>query len=368
MEIIANDLEDKDIMDLQLHKFSEIDLTDTFFDSLRESYPEFDAWFRKKSDEGATAYTYYINGALADFLYLKVEDEVLLDVDPALPKKKRLKVGTFKVDNESRHTTRGERFMKKIMDVAIAEDVDEVYVTIYPTGSLTKLIHMFEVFGFIHIAVKPHEGRNSEEVLVKDMRIHVDDLVLDYPFIKKTGSNKYVLSIKPEYHTRLFPDSILNNEQKYDLIRDVSEPNSIYKIYICWMKGVNHLRRRDKLIIYRTNDHMGPAKYRSVCTSVCTVSEVKTYEDFADEEEFVKYTNRYSVFSEQELSGWYKTKKHFTVIKMLYNIAFTKRVINKVMKEHVGLQPDYWGFFKLTEDQFDKLLELGEIDERYIVD
>ena len=48
---------------------------------------------------------------------------------------------------------------------------------------------------------------------------------------------RYVLSINPEYHTKLFPDSILTNELKYDLIQDVSETNSIYKIYVCWMGG-----------------------------------------------------------------------------------------------------------------------------------
>lgn len=82
----------------------------------------------------------------------------------------------------------------------------------------------------------------------------------------------------------------------------------------------------------------------------------------------MNYTNRYSVFKEYELRRWYRTRNCFIVIKMLYNIAFTKKVINKVMKEQVGLNPEYWGFFKLTDAQFDKLLELGEIDERYIID
>lgn len=53
---------------------------------------------------------------------------------------------------------------------------------------------------------------------------------------------------------------------------------------------------------------------------------------------------------------------------MVYNIAFTKKVINKTMIEQVGLHPNYWGFFKLTNEQFDKLLDLGEIDEHYIID
>ena len=355
-------------MDLQVQRFSDIDLNDSFFDSLRASYPEFNEWYNKKAAAGATAYCYYVDNELKDFLYLKIEEEELSDLTPVLPAKKRLKVGTFKVDNEDRHTTRGERFMKKIMDMAIAEDVDEIYVTMFPTEELQGLIRMFEKFGFSHIADKPHEGGNAEYVLIKDMTTHVDDFKLDYPFVKKASSNKYVLSIVPEFHTHLFPDSILKNEKKYDLIQDVSETNSIYKIYLCWMQGTRNLKAGDKLIIYRTSDEEGKAYYRSVCTSVCTVCEVKTYRDFENEEEFIKYTNRYSVFKEHELRRWYKYKNNFIVIKMVYNIAFTKKVINMVMKEQVGLNPKYWGFFKLTDAQFDKLLELGEIDERYIID
>ena len=355
-------------MDLQVQRFSDINLNDSFFDSLRASYPEFNEWYNKKAAAGATAYCYYVDNELKDFLYLKIEEEELSDLTPALPAKKRLKVGTFKVDNDNRHTTRGERFMKKIMDMAIAEDVDEIYVTMFPTEELQGLIRMFEKFGFSHIADKPHEGGNAEYVLIKDMTTHVDDFKLDYPFVKKASSNKYVLSIVPEFHTHLFPDSILKNEKKYDLIQDVSETNSIYKIYLCWMQDTRNLKAGDKLIIYRTSDEEGKAYYRSVCTSVCTVCEVKTYRDFENEEEFIKYTNRYSVFKEHELRRWYKNKNYFIVIKMVYNIAFTKKVINMVMKEQVGLKPKYWGFFKLTDAQFDKLLELGEIDERYIID
>lgn len=355
-------------MDLQIKKFSDIDVTDHFFYSLRESYPEFNKWYEKKVASDETAYCYYIDGELKDFLYLKIEEEKLSDITPVLPAKKRLKVGTFKVDNDNRHTTRGERFMKKIMDKAIVEDVDEIYVTMFPTDSLQKLIAMFEKFGFSHIADKILDSERSEYVLVKDMRTYVGDMMLDYPFVKKAGHDKYVLSIIPAYHTQLFPDSILKNEQKYDIIQDMSETNSIYKIYICWMQDVKQLKEGDLLVIYRTNDKNGPAAYRSVCTSVCTVCEVKTFNDFADENDFLKYTNRYSVFNEKELSNWYKTKQNFIVVKMVYNIAFTKKVINKTMIEQVGLHPNYWGFFKLTNEQFDKLLDLGEIDEHYIID
>lgn len=189
----------------------------------------------------------------------------------------------------------------------------------------------------------------------------------DYPFINNSG-DKYVLSIYPNYHTKLFPDSILKNELKYDLIKDVSETNSIFKIYICWMSGTSDLKYGDKIVIYRTSDRPGLAAYRSVCTSVCTVFEVKTVNDFVDENSFINYANRYSVFNVSDLKWWYHHKRNFVVIKMLYNIAFTKKVINKDMQEFVGIHPKYWGFFQLSDVQFSKLLKLGEINERYIVD
>lgn len=352
---------------LQIRKFSEINIADPFFDSQRENYPEFDAWFKKKSEAGATAYTYFINGQLKDFLYLKIEDEELTDVTPVLPKKKRLKVGTFEIDNETLHTTRGERFMKKIMDVAIEKDVEEIYVTIFPTESSKKRILMFEYFGFYHVADKQHIVGKTEYVLVKNMRAMANNFLLDYPFVKRAG-NKYVFSIIPEYHTKLFPDSIIKNEAKYDIIQDVSETNSIYKIYICWMKEAKLLVPGDKVVIYRTNDNKGPAAYRSACTSVCTICQIKSYNDFKDEDAYVKYTNKYSVFSEADLRRWYRMKPNFIVIKMLYNIAFSKKVINKDMKEKAGIYANYWGFFKLTDQQFNKLLELGEINERYMID
>ena len=84
-------------MDLQVQRFSDIDLNDSFFDSLRASYPEFNEWYNKKAAAGATAYCYYVDNELKDFLYLKIEEEELSDLTPALPAKKRLKVGTFKV-------------------------------------------------------------------------------------------------------------------------------------------------------------------------------------------------------------------------------------------------------------------------------
>ena len=353
-------------MELEIKKFSEINCVDNFFDSLKASYPEFDEWFNRKAKEGAEAYVFYgDDGKINDFLYLKIESGMVDDVDPVLSAKRRLKVGTFKL--LSRGTRRGERFMKKIMDMAIAEDVDEVYVTIFPTEELKYLICMFERVGFIHIANKHHGELGDELVLVKNMRRTIGDIVKDYPFVRTRANNKYLLAIYPTYHTKLFPDSILTNES-YDIVKDIKPTNGIFKIYICWMKDAAKLKEGDNVVVYRTKDNQGSAYYRSVATSICTVSKVLRHKDFKDINDFLKQME-YSVFSENDLCKWYKNNSDFIVIKMLYNVAFTKKIIRKTLVEEVGIPEDaYWGFCKLTDEQFTKIIELGGANERYFVD
>lgn len=354
--------------DIVIRFFSELNIDDPFFDTLKESYPGFKDWFMRKAADNESAYVFMDRKErILDFLYLKNEDEEMNDVNPPLPAKRRLKIGTFKISQ--RGSKRSERFMKKIMDRAIADDVDEIYVTIFPKANLEYLIKIFEYYGFEHIANKDHGERGYEYVLVKNMRKFNGDIFKDYPFVKSEGVEKRILSIKPNYHTLLFPDSILHNENPYNLVKDISHTNSIHKIYICWMYDVNQLKKGDILLIYRTSDGLGSANYRSVVTSVCTVNEIKTYNDFYSEDDFIRYTNQYSIFPENDLRKWYRYKNNFTVIKMLYNVAFTQKVIRKSLLEEVGMNADmYWGFCPVTDEQYKRILKLGGADERYFVD
>lgn len=87
-----------------------LDVNNEFFDSLRNAYPGFNAWFNKKCAEDA-----YIcrddTDRLLGFLYLKPENEEenYSDISPCFPPKKRLKIGTFKVDATGFRL--GERFI-----------------------------------------------------------------------------------------------------------------------------------------------------------------------------------------------------------------------------------------------------------------
>ena len=346
---------------ISLKKFADIDLNDPFFDSLKEDYPGFEEWFDRKAKDERKAYVQYTDNKLQAFLFLKNESgEELTDVTPNRPACKRLKVGTFKI--EAHNTRLGERFIKKIMDVAIYIGADEVYVTVFAKHG--GLIRMLERYGF------NMEGTKGEEnVYVKNMRSLSGDQIKDYPLLTTKGKRKFALSIYPEYHTRMFPDSILKNEenQKYELIKDVSYTNSIHKIYLCSMTGVSQLQKGDLIAIYRTKDDKGPARYRSVVTSVCQVEEIKSPKDFQCVDDFVNYTNYYSIFDTKELMNWYN-RKNCVVLKMTYNVAFKKRVTMDYLLNELKISPEYWGFFQLTDEQFSAILKKGEIDENIIID
>lgn len=81
------------------------------------------------------------------------------DIVPPFPLKKRIKIGTFKVELNGFKI--GERFLKIIFDNAIKQRVEEIYVTIFPHAvEEERLIKLFEDFGFKHHG----EKRNSYEL------------------------------------------------------------------------------------------------------------------------------------------------------------------------------------------------------------
>lgn len=348
---------------MELRYFSEIDLNDKFFDSLKKDYDGFEDWYKRKAVKNELVFVQFDEEKhLQGFLYLKDEtDQIDNNIKPVMNSKRRFKVGTFKIDA---HNTRlGERFIKKIMDKGIYEGYEEAYVTIFPKQE--PLILLLQKYGF-----KEYGTKGKELVLVKDFTICEGNILKDYPLIQPSGKRKFLLSIYPRYHTPLFSDSILKNEERRsdELVKDVSFSNSIHKVYISFMPKTAYLRKGDLLVIYRTNDNIGPARYRSVVTSICQVEEVKVKTDFANINEYIGYCKKYSIFEENDLRIWYR-KDNLVVIKMTYNIALAKRVTRGMLVDEAKISPYlYWGFFQLTDSQFNYILDKGEVNENFIID
>lgn len=342
---------------LQIQKFKEIDLSDPFFDSLKYDYAEFCEWFSKKSE--SQAYLFKTDqGWLDGFLYLKIEEGAVTDIEPSLSTAKRLKIGTFKINP---HGTRlGERFLKRAFDIATTNYVKSLYVTIFEKH--TALVQLFLKYGFQKIGTKVTPN-GEESVFERRLDTISGDVVLDYPRIPLQKDRHFLLSIYPQWHSRLLPDSLLTNES-VSILHDVSHTNSIHKIYLTSMNGVGDLRRGDTLLIYRTQDG-GSAYYTSVVTSICVVENLFHISQFATEFDFKEYCRPYSVFNERELTILYKEKRYPWLIRFTYNIALTKRLNRKILIEEVGLSADkYWGFFQISTENFKKIVKLSNDYEK----
>lgn len=348
-------------MGFKLSRFKDIELSDHFFDTLKSDYKEFSEWFEKKAENVALIH-FDDNGVLNGFLYLKEENEEL-DITPHQEPLKRLKVGTMKIDAHG--TKLGERFIKKIFDKALASQVEEIYVTIFDKHE--GLIALFKEYFFEKIGVK--ESKNGlEGVYSRKLK---GNIIPDYPFIKYTDlTNIYFLSIYPMFHTRLFPDSILNNENK-TIVQDISPTNSIHKIYIAGMQGMEALKTGDILMIYRTAPQGQSAYYHSVATSICCVEEYIHINKFKEKSQFIDYCKKHSIFSITELEKIYKERKYTHIIKMSYNIALTKRV-NRAKLIELGIMSNdrtfYSGFGIMSIDQLKAVMCEGKTDEGIIID
>ncbi|ATY02216.1 N-acetyltransferase [Klebsiella aerogenes] len=349
---------------LKLEKFSEFNHNDPFFDSLKSDYKEFSDWLNKKAISGDSAYVLYDeNHNIEGFMYLKENDDAG-DILPPLPNGTHLKIGTFKF--ESKGTLRGQRFLKKAFDRAFNSDSNDIYVTVFQKH--THLVKLFQAYGFyIHGEKETQNGK--EFVYARNLNDVNGDVLLDYPLVLPREKKKFILAIKPEYHTRLFPDSKLVNESP-DIVQDVSHTNSIHKIYVCGMDSVQMMSRGDIIIIYRMSDGQGPAKYRSVATSICVVESVRHVTSFNDEDSFVKYCYKFSVFSEKELREFYRSKRLPYIVRFTYNIALQKRPTREMLMDQVGLRGDRtgrWGNFEITDQQFNEILKLGCVNESFII-
>jgi hypothetical protein len=337
--------------------FGDINISDPFFDSFKDAYPGFEKWFAGKCDEKA-----YIcrsdNDEILGFLYLKTEQEHedYNDIIPAFSKKRRLKIGSFKV--EATGFRLGERFIKIIFDNAIERNLDEIYVTLYTDKpELNALYNLLVRWGFCDYGVKKNKNR-VEQVLVKYLGRYDEkcSILSNFPNLKN-NSNKFILPIYPYYHTALFPDSKLKNEVEY--IANVPHRYALQKVYVTWApeRGVNP---GDLLLFYRIGDTT-PKKYSSVVTTVGVVDQIVT--SFVDEKDFLRHCQNRSVFSLEELKKFWRDHNYnLKVLKFVYVETLNKK-LNLDYLWNQGIIPQPEGprpFTRLTNNQFEMILRDSE--------
>ena len=353
---------------LEKEYFGNIDLNDEFFDSFKEDYKGYEKWFNSKAND--YAYVARSNGNIAAFLYVKgeTESEPYPDVKPMFLPKKRLKIGAMKVQLGGFKL--GERLLKVAFDNALRLKVQEIYVTIFPKrDEQWRLIKLLEDYGFYKYGIKTSSS-GEEEVYIRDFsgNASLETPKSTYPFMSGYA-RKFMVSIYPDYHTSLFPDSILRTESPDDFVEPEPYRNAISKVYVSRSIERN-LKSGDIIIFYRTSGGTGGGYYRSVITTLGIVENVHT--NIPNFEQFLRLCGKRSVFSQQELKLWWDnipSNRPF-IVNFLYAYSFPKRLNLKTLIE-LGVIKDIQsaprGFTEISNDLFEIILRETESNENIVV-
>ncbi len=360
------ELVDYKVLSVKKTVFGAVDVEVEFFSSFRQDYGghAFNLWFARKSDE--TAYVCYEGNRIVAFLYLKPEGpgENYSDIQPSFASKRRLKIGTFKV--EMNGFKLGERFLKIIFDNALRTNGEEVYVTIFErTLGQLRLVKILEDFGFVRHGTKSGPY-GKEAVYVRDMRrvFDSDSPALTFPYVS-ISQRAFLTPIYPDYHTDLLPDSILRTESPADFIEQEPHRNAIRKVYVS-RSIYRDLRSGDAIIFYRTGGY-----HKSVVTTVGVIEEV--HHNIRDEAHFISLCRKRSVFSDKELMEQWRYRPYARpfIVGFLYSHSFPRRPNMKELIENAVIrdaQSAPRGFEQITKDQFATILRLSNADSRTFID
>jgi len=245
----------------------------------------------------------------------------------------------------------------------LRNNVEELYVTIFDKREeQQRLISLLEEWGFVHWGTK--ETKNGiEQVLVRNFNKNINqNPQISFPFVSR-NANKFIVPIYPEYHTELFPDSILNNESPRNFIENEPHRNALKKVYIS--RSINrNLNPGDLIIFYRTGGN-----YQGVVSTIGIVESV--IDNIPSEEKFIGLCRKRSVFSDAELKkywNWTPNNRPF-IVNFLYVDSFpTPKVNLNRLRELNIINSAPRGFEPIENSKFVELMREARANESYIVD
>ena len=257
---------------LKLSSVHALDLDDPFFDSIKQDYPGFEAWFRRIAREGRQCIWLAAqdNGVGALLIY-KDETEPLID----RPAKRRLKICTLKVGATLSRQRVSELLLSWAFQYGNQNSFSETYLTIFPRFELQ--ISILETLGFSDVG-----GKAEERVLLKKLTYEngkppaADQFFKTYfpSFRQDAEVRKFLIPVQPTWHTRLFPEYYPHRIQTVfeDFSGAAPAGNAIRKAYLCHSR-ITRIRPGDIVLFYRSQDvrlvtHLGLVEQAVVCQAL----------------------------------------------------------------------------------------------------
>jgi len=338
-----------------------LDLNDPFFDSLKKEYPSFGEWFNEKAKEHRKCWVYYgENQKIGALLIYKLEDGQIYEFDPPFPKKKRLKLCTFKVTRTGYRI--GELFIKLSVNYAIENEVEEIYLTHF-TKENDVLVNLITEYGFQKVAKNKKYG---DDVYVKELfpsrkkLEYLSPLEISKKFwpILYDGSkvNKFIVPIIPKYHELLFIEYGRQTKLYEHSGEFIIEGNTIKKAYLCHSR-IRDIKPGDILLFYRSKD-------KKAITSIGVIEEV--YHDLTDWKRIMDLVKKRTVYSKEDIKEM--AKKSILVILFTWHFYFPTPVTYEKLREKEIIKWAPLSIINITHENYIKIKKDGGLDECFTID
>lgn len=326
-----------------------IDIGDSFFDSLRESYCGFNDWYRQKAADGRKAWAVINTDDRPEAIVIhKDEENEMVTIDHKILRGKSLKLCTFKVGENIRGKKIGELMVKMAFEHAIVNRYQHVYLTIRP-GLHDHLKDLCQDFGFYEFGTHVD---GEDEVYVKEIPCEAprDTELPPFEYYKKyhphficSRTGKYIIPIRPHYHDLLFPEKV-----KALFAFSVSAGNTIKKAYLSHAQ-LKQMHPGDAVLFYRSNDRK----------EITTLGIVERFEVHSDPDEIAKLVSKRTVYSQDDIRNLCKKEVKVMLFRL---VTHFERPIKRQQLQELGVAGNIQSVRLIEDDVFDKIMNAGGRD------
>lgn len=333
------------IEDVPLHNLTP-QLSAGFFDSLRESYPGFDDWFRRSARENSRAWIYRDeHGQLAALCVHKVQtDQKINDAQERL-NGDALKLCTFKVGEPVRGRKIGELFLKAAFRYATERACEHLFIHANAERH-DYLLRLLDDFGFsqrgnykgdlVLVKVHPHIAPEGESIEpLEYARCY-------FPHYRRDAAvQKFLIPIQPQYHDLLLPDYCPQQGQLFASHNNIG--NAIKLAYLCHAP-TNAIKPGDVLLFYRTLDEK----------AVTSIGVVDRFDVLNDPAKIASLVSRRTVYSQSEIEKMAASPTKVILFRLMEHLPRQVSYIN--LQKDCGIKGPIQSIRRVQDDQFAKIL------------
>jgi hypothetical protein len=331
-----------------------LNIKDRFFDSLRQGYDQFDAWFARSAQDGRSAWVYLEKDSPKAICIYKREESPPINDDGRVLGGSVLKLCTFKVGEEVRGRRVGELFLKAAFQYAYKNGLEHVYLTMVPDE--LHLMDLCVKYGFRDSGI--YKGR--DRVLVKDTPQAPPNSALsslEYhvrysPSIKADGETRILLiPIQPRFHGLLFPEI----SSQFQLFADPIIGNGLILAYLCHSK-IKDIKAGDIVVFYRSGD----------LRKLTTVGVVESAFLSSDIDEILQSVAKRTVYAYPDI----KSMAQKTVRVVLFRLAFhlDNGPSASVLEEQGILKGPIQSIRNISINAFKKIIDLAGVRSCFFAD